>query len=107
MVKLEMLVEGLPGYQTDYAPVDYAAIAHAMRIDATRVTAPGEVRAGLTEALNSPGPFLLDVVNDPNALSIPPHVTAAQVRGLRPGCKQGGPDRRRRPYDQPGPQQPA
>lgn len=82
MVKLEMLVEGLPDFQTDYAPVDYAAIAHAMRIDATRVTAPSEVRAGLTEALNSPGPFLLDVVTDANALSIPPHVTAAQVRGF-------------------------
>jgi pyruvate dehydrogenase (quinone) len=33
-------------------------------------------------ALAAPGPFLLDVRTDPNALSIPPHVTASQVRGF-------------------------
>lgn len=82
MVKLEMLVDGLPDYQTDHAPVDYAAIAQAAGIEALRVTDPGDVRAGLTEALSSSGPFLLDLVTDPNALSIPPHVTAAQVKGF-------------------------
>lgn len=82
MVKLEMLVDGLPDYQTDHAPVDYAAIARAVGIDAARVTAPGDVRAGLTEALSSTGPFLLDLVTDPNALSLPPHITAAQVKGF-------------------------
>lgn len=82
MVKLEMLVDGLPDYQTDHAPVDYAAIAQAVGIDTARITAPSDVRAGLTEALSSSGPFLLDLVTDPNALSIPPHVTAAQVKGF-------------------------
>jgi len=31
-------------------------------------------------AVHSPGPYLLDVRTDPDALSVPPHITAAQVR---------------------------
>jgi pyruvate dehydrogenase (quinone) len=75
-------VDGLPDFQTDHAPVDYAAIAQAAGIDSLRVTELGDVREGLTEALASPGPFLLDLVTDPNALSIPPHITTAQVKGF-------------------------
>jgi len=40
------------------------------------------VRAGLTEALGHRGPALVDLVTDPNALSIPPHVTVAQMTGF-------------------------
>ena len=82
MVKLEMLVEGLPNYQTDFAPVDYAAIATAAGIHSLRVEQPGDVRSALTDALSYPGPALVDLVTDPNALSIPPHITEAQVKGF-------------------------
>lgn len=82
MVKLEMMVDGLPDYQTDHDPVDYAAIAKAAGIHAVRVEQPGDVRAGLSEAFGHPGPALVDLVTDPNALAIPPHLTAAEVRGF-------------------------
>jgi pyruvate dehydrogenase (quinone) len=82
MIKLEMLVDGLPDFQTDHAPVDYAAIARAAGIHSVRVEAPADVRSALTEALGHPGPALVDLVTDPNALSIPPHVTATQVKGF-------------------------
>jgi hypothetical protein len=36
----------------------------------------------LGDALADPGPTLVDLVTDANALSIPPHITAAQVKGL-------------------------
>jgi pyruvate dehydrogenase (quinone) len=39
-------------------------------------------RAGLAEALAHPGPALVDLVTDPHALSMPPHITAAQVKGF-------------------------
>jgi pyruvate dehydrogenase (quinone) len=82
MVKLEMLVDGLPDYQTDFAPVDYAAIAAAAGIHSLRVEQPGDVRSALADALSHPGPALVDLVTDPNALSIPPRITEAQVKGF-------------------------
>ncbi|MEU6231584.1 pyruvate dehydrogenase [Kitasatospora sp. NPDC047058] len=82
MIKLEMLVSGYPESETGNGDVDYAGIARAMGIPAKRVTEPARVREVLAEALERPGPALVDVVTDPNALSIPPHITAAQVKGF-------------------------
>jgi pyruvate dehydrogenase (quinone) len=82
MVKLEMLVDGIPDFGTDHAPVDYAAIAQAAGIHARRVEQPADVRSALQEALGHPGPALVDLVTDPNAMSIPPHITGGQARGF-------------------------
>jgi pyruvate dehydrogenase (quinone) len=82
MIKLEMMVDGLPDYQTDNGDFDYSAIARAAGIHALRVEQPSDVGAALAEALAHPGPALVDLVTDPNALSIPPHVTAAEVKGF-------------------------
>jgi pyruvate dehydrogenase (quinone) len=82
MVKLEMLVDGIPDYETDHAPVDYAAIAKAAGIHAIRVEQPADVRSALLEALSHPDPVLVDLVTDPNAMSIPPHITGGQVKGF-------------------------
>ncbi|MFI5613013.1 pyruvate dehydrogenase [Amycolatopsis sp. NPDC051903] len=82
MVKLEMLVDGLPSFGTDHDQVDFAALARAAGLHARRVEKPADVRDGLREVLDHDGPAVLDVVTDPNALSIPPNITAAQVRGF-------------------------
>ncbi len=37
---------------------------------------------GLEEALAHPGPALVDLVTDPNAMSIPPHITGTEVKGF-------------------------
>ena len=68
--------------RTDHAPVDYAAIAKAAGIHSLRVEQPTDVRSALRETLSHPGPALVDLVTDPNALSIPPHITGEQVRGF-------------------------
>ena len=82
MIKLEMLVDGLPDYRTDNGNFDYAAIAKAAGIHSVRIEQPADIRAGLIEALAQPGPALVDLVTDPNALSVPPRITAAQVKGF-------------------------
>jgi len=82
MIKLEMMVDGFPPFQTDFAPVDYAAIAKAAGIHAVRVEQPADLEPALSEALQHPGPALIDLVTDPNALSMPPHVTAEEVKGF-------------------------
>ena len=86
MVKLEMLVDGLPDYQTDNGGFDYAAIAQAAGIHAIRVDQPKDVRVALSDALAHPGPALVDLATDPDALSIPPHITAGQVKGFALGA---------------------
>lgn len=82
MVKLEMLVEGLPDFGTDHEKVDYAAIAEACGIRSYRIEDPRDIRRVLTEALAYDGPVLVDVVTDPNALSIPPEISLEQVAGF-------------------------
>jgi pyruvate dehydrogenase (quinone) len=82
MVKLEMLVDGLPDFGTDHDQVDFAALAKAAGLHSRRVEKPADVRDGIREILAHDGPALLDVVTDPNALSIPPNITASQVRGF-------------------------
>jgi pyruvate dehydrogenase (quinone) len=77
-----MLVSGYPESEIDNGDVDYAGVARAMGIQAKRVTEPSRVREVLAEALERPGPALVDVVTDPNALSIPPRITAAQLKGF-------------------------
>ena len=82
MIKLEMMVDGLPDSQTDFSAVDYAAIGRAAGLHAVRVENPQDVADAFREAFAHPGPALVDLVTDPNALSIPPHITAQQVRGF-------------------------
>lgn len=82
MVKLEMLVAGMPEFGTDHEKVDYAAIAAAMGIRSIRIEDPKKVRRSLAEAFAHPGPVLVDVVTDPNALSIPPDITWDMLTGF-------------------------
>ena len=82
MVKLEMLVEGLPDYGTDHEDVDYAAIAKGVGLPSVRITDPKKLKKQLAEALATPGPMLIDVVTDPDALSMPPKISAQQIRGF-------------------------
>lgn len=82
MVKMEMLVDGKPDHGTDHEAVDFAALAGAMGLYAVRVQRPEEVRVGLHDALSHPGPAVVDVVTDSNALSLPPQITGAQVKGF-------------------------
>ncbi|GHC73602.1 pyruvate dehydrogenase [Nocardiopsis terrae] len=82
MVRLEMMVDGMPAFETDHAPVDYAAVAEAMGMRAIRVEEPQDVREALHQALHADAPVLVDVVTDPNALSMPSRITADQVTGF-------------------------
>ncbi|MGH3783245.1 MAG: hypothetical protein ACRDRO_22160 [Pseudonocardiaceae bacterium] len=47
-----------------------------------RVEQPRDVRSALAEAFAHPGPVLVELVTDPNVLSIPPHLTTAEVKGF-------------------------
>ncbi|MFB7396258.1 pyruvate dehydrogenase [Streptomyces sp. NPDC056191] len=82
MVELEMLVSGLPSYGTTNKNPDFAAIARAAGAYGVRVEKPRHLASALKEAFKHKGPALVDVVTDPNALSIPPKISADMVTGF-------------------------
>lgn len=82
MVELEMMVDGMPAHGTNYRETDYAAIAQAAGAHAVRVEKPKQLRGALRDVLRHKGPALIDVVTDPNALSLPPKITREQVSGF-------------------------
>lgn len=82
MVELEMLVSGIPSYGTTNRNPDFAAVARAAGAHGIRVEKPKQLTGALKEAFKHKGPVLVDVVTDPNALSIPPRISADMVTGF-------------------------
>ncbi|MFB7942666.1 pyruvate dehydrogenase [Streptomyces sp. NPDC127049] len=82
MVELEMLVAGLPSYGTGYRNPDFAALARAAGAYGVRVEKPKHLAGALKDAFRHKGPALVDVVTDPNALSIPPKISTEMVTGF-------------------------
>lgn len=82
MVKLEQLVQGFEDYGVDVPDTNYAAIAEAMGYQAIRVTRAKDLKAAYEKALAHQGPSLVEVMTDPNALSMPPEVEASQIVGF-------------------------
>ncbi|GGP78629.1 pyruvate dehydrogenase [Streptomyces calvus] len=82
MVELEMLVAGLPSHGTTNKNPDFAAVARACGAHGVRVEKPKELAGALKSAFKHKGPALVDVVTDPNALSIPPKIRADMVTGF-------------------------
>ncbi|MEW1905658.1 MULTISPECIES: pyruvate dehydrogenase [unclassified Streptomyces] len=82
MVELEMMVAGLPSYGTTNKNPDFAAIARAAGAYGVRVEKPKQLAGALKDAFKHKGPALVDVVTDPNALSIPPKIKADMVTGF-------------------------
>ncbi|MFJ3982458.1 pyruvate dehydrogenase [Streptomyces fungicidicus] len=82
MVELEMLVAGLPSYGTAMKNPDFAAVARACGAYGVRVEKPKELAGALKSAFKHKGPALVDIVTDPNALSIPPKISKEMVTGF-------------------------
>jgi pyruvate dehydrogenase (quinone) len=82
MVKLEQEQAGLPEFGTKLSDVNLAAIATAAGLHAVRVEAPGELDDAVAAALAHPGPVLLDVVTNPEEISLPPKTKPAQAWGF-------------------------
>ncbi|MDF3298569.1 pyruvate dehydrogenase [Streptomyces tropicalis] len=82
MVELEMMVAGLPAHGTTNVNPDFAAVARACGAHGIRVEKPKQLAGALRDAFRHKGPALVDVVTDPNALSIPPKISAEMVTGF-------------------------
>jgi len=82
-VKIEMQEAGLVPFGVDFKNPNFAKVAEAMGAKGIRIEEPGDVRAGLAEALaHRGGPVVVDAVVDPLALSRPSHVPFHAVKGF-------------------------
>jgi pyruvate dehydrogenase (quinone) len=82
MVRAEMMVSGYPFFGTEVQNPNFAAVASAMGLRGLRVERTEDVADAIERAMAHPGPALVDVTTDPNALSMPPKTTLAQVKGF-------------------------
>ena len=81
-IELEMKAAGFVTWGTGLENPSFADVAKAIGIHAVRVEASSELPGALREVLDHDGPALLDVVVEGQELSIPPKITAAQVKGF-------------------------
>ncbi|GAA5086435.1 thiamine pyrophosphate-dependent enzyme [Nocardia iowensis] len=82
MVKLEQEEGGLPEFGTVLDNPDLAAVAHAMGLESRRVTDPDDLDQAVADAFAQRRPVLLDVVTNPDEISVPPKPTFDQAWGF-------------------------
>lgn len=82
MVKLEQEQAGLPEFGTRLQDVNLAAIAAAAGLHAIRITDPNTLQESIRTAFAHPGPVLLDVVTNPEEISLPGKVKPGQAWGF-------------------------
>ena len=82
MVKLEQEQGGLPEFGTVLRNPDFAAVARAMGMHAVRVEDPDALEGAIVEAFAHPGPVLLDVLTNPDEVSVPGKVKLDQAWGF-------------------------
>jgi pyruvate dehydrogenase (quinone) len=82
MVKLEQEAGGLPEFGTVLDNPDLAEVARAMGLHARRVTDPAELDDAVAEALAKRAPVLLDILTNPDEVSLPAHPSASQAWGF-------------------------
>lgn len=81
-VQIEMREAGIEPFGLKFKNPDWAKVADSMGLTGIRVEDPGEVRDSVAALLATPGPALLDAVVEPNALSLPPHVSLGEAEGF-------------------------
>ena len=81
-VELEMKAAGLVDYATELVNPNFAQLAESAGLLGRRVEKPEDLRAALKEALSHDGPALVEVLVNRQELSMPPTITADQVKGF-------------------------
>ena len=81
-VELEMKAAGIVNYGTDLNNPNFADLAKAIGLHATRVEYPNDLEAALRTAFTTSGPALVEVMVNRQELSMPPNITFAQAKGF-------------------------
>lgn len=89
----QMVFLGNPEYVCDLQPIDFAAAARAFGVAGFTVDDPAKCADVLREALNTPGPALVEAVVDPHEPPMPPKATLKQMAHLAESLAKGTPAR--------------
>jgi pyruvate dehydrogenase (quinone) len=81
-VELEMKAAGFVNYGTSLDNPNFAEVAKAVGLFGQRVEQPDDLEGALRAAFEHDGPALVDVVTARQELSVPPAITAEQVKGF-------------------------
>ncbi|MGH8862738.1 MAG: thiamine pyrophosphate-dependent enzyme [Jatrophihabitantaceae bacterium] len=82
MVKLEQEQGGLPEFGTVLQNPDFAAVARSVGLHGVRVEDPNDLDNAVRDALSHPGPVLVDVLTNPEEISLPGKVKVNQAWGF-------------------------
>jgi pyruvate dehydrogenase (quinone) len=81
-VELEMKAAGILDFGTDLRNPDFAKMAEGAGLLGLTAETPAQVRPMIAQALKYDGPALVEVLVDRQELSMPPTITAEQVKGF-------------------------
>ena len=81
-IELEQKSTGFLVYGTELNNPNFAAMAEAIGIRGIRLTNPGDVVDGITDALAHDGPVLVDAVVARTELAMPPAITVEMAKGF-------------------------
>jgi pyruvate dehydrogenase (quinone) len=91
----QMVFLGNPEYGVELQPIDFAGFARACGATGVTITEPGRCGASLEEALNAPGPVVIEAVVDPLEPPMPANVTMEQAAHFAKSLVRGEPNRER------------
>jgi pyruvate dehydrogenase (quinone)/pyruvate oxidase len=89
----QMVMLGNPEYGVELQPIDFALVARACGGVGLSITEPGACGDILDEALNAPGPVLVEAVVDPYEPPLPPKIKAKQALHFAESLARGEPKR--------------
>jgi pyruvate dehydrogenase (quinone) len=79
-IKWEQIVfEGNPEFGVDLQPIDFAACARACGLPGYSVEDPNDIESAIRDAIESPGPALVEALIDANEPPMPGHATMKQA----------------------------
>ena len=83
-----MRASGLPDWQTEMKNPNFAQLAEVVGIRGIRIEQNSDVESSLKSAMQHKGPVLIDVVTDPNVISLPPNITLKEMEGFSLGMSR-------------------
>jgi pyruvate dehydrogenase (quinone)/pyruvate oxidase len=89
----QMVFLGNPEYVCELQPIDFATVARGFGVAGFSVDDPKQCAEVLRQALNRPGPALVEAVVDPHEPPMPPKATLKQISHLAESLARGTPAR--------------
>jgi pyruvate dehydrogenase (quinone) len=91
----QMVFLGNPEYGVEFTPIDFAAFARACGATGFTIDDPAQCGAIMEQALNTPGPVLIEAVVDALEPPLPPKITREQAAHFAESLIRGEPNRTR------------